>query len=321
MTIYGPDISNYQAGLYLAQLRDASFVIAKCTEGTYYQDRSYPSWQRQAQAAGQLFVWYHFLTRENVQAQVANNRRYVVDGSLPGMLDIEPAYGYSPTLQQVLDYIDEAHRQKLNLRLAYLPRWYWDQMGRPDLGQILARGVHLVNSGYPGGAGTAPQIYPGDKAPGWQAFGGVPVEIYQFTNQALDGGTSMDYNAYLGTLEQLRQLLAAGQPAGGTDMTYTVGAGWQADYPDAAAELQKYAPVGTQMDAEEAASYSAMRSIVTAYRTAQIESKLDQVLATLANPTALAAAIAAHIQGGGGVDQAALTQFIAAHLHVQLAES
>lgn len=104
-------------------------------------------------------------------------------------------------------------------------------------------------------------------------------------------------------------------------MTYTVSAGWQNDYPDAAAELQKHAPVGTTMDTEQAAAYSAMRGIVTAFRAGQIESKLDQVIATLANPAALAAAIAEHIGGGGGVDEATLTQFIATHLHIGLSES
>lgn len=108
-------------------------------------------------------------------------------------------------------------------------------------------------------------------------------------------------------------------------MTYTVGTGWENDYPDAAAELQRHAPVGTQMDAEQAAAYGAMRGIVTAYRAGQAEqkidnvsAKIDQVLATLANPAALAAAIASHLSGGGSPDPATLTQFIANHLQIRL---
>lgn len=47
MTVFGPDISSYQAGLNLSRLTDASFVIAKATEGTYYTDADYQGWRRQ----------------------------------------------------------------------------------------------------------------------------------------------------------------------------------------------------------------------------------------------------------------------------------
>lgn len=328
MTLYGPDISSYQSGLQLSKLAYASYVIAKTTEGTYYTDKDYQGWRAQARALNKPFLWYHFLSGEGAAIQAAHTKANVGDLSLPGMLDAEPAGSYNPTLDQILAYIDAAHAAGLNLRLCYLPHWYWEQMGSPDLGGLLLRGVHLVSSAYPGGTGTPTQIYPGDRAPGWASYGGVPVEIYQFTDKATDGGQPLDYNAYLGDLNAFHGLLygSSDPSTGGTDMTYTVGIGWQNDYPDAAAELQAHAPVGTQMDAEHAASYAAMRGIVTAYRAGQAEQKIDavnakvdHVLATLADPTALGAAIAAHIQAGGGTDPAALTQAIASHLRVTLA--
>lgn len=317
MTIFGPDIANYQAGLALDRLANASFVIAKTTEGTYYTDQSYQLWRRSA--GTKRFLWYHFLSGENLPAQVAHTKANVGDLSLAGMLDVEPAGQYSPTLAQTLGYIDEAHHQGLNLRLCYLPRWVWQAMGSPSLTGLRDRGVSLVASSYPGGAGTALQIYPGDGAAGWASYGDVTPLLYQFTSQALDAGQRIDYNAFKGTIEQFDAAIHVGNtPTGGPDMTYTVSAGWQNDYPDAAAELQRYAPVGTQMDAEQAAAYGAMRAIVTAFRTGQIESKLDSVINTLANPAALAAAISAHLSGGGAPDEATLTAFIAAHLKIGL---
>jgi hypothetical protein len=207
VTIYGPDISSYQHGLDLAKLASASFVLAKVTQGTYYTDADYPVWRRQAQAAAKPFGWYHFLTNENVQLQAAHTRQCVGDLTLPGMLDVEPANSYNPTWAQTLAYIDAAHAASLNLRLCYLPRWYWEQMGSPDLSALASRKVSLVASSYPGGAGTASQVYPGDGAAGWGSYGGMTPVLYQFTNQAVDGGQRIDYNAYRGSVAELTALL------------------------------------------------------------------------------------------------------------------
>jgi len=213
VTIFGPDISSFQSGLTLSRLRYASFVIAKTTEGTYYTDADYQSWRQQTENLGKPFVWYHFLSGEDAAAQARHTLANVGDAQLPGMLDAEPAGDYHPTLGQILGYIDAAHAVGLNLRLCYLPRWYWQQMGSPGLGGLLERGVHLVSSSYPRDIGGSPEyLYPGDGAAGWQGYGGVPVEIYQFTNQAADGGMSMDYNAYHSDVESLRLLLDDQRP-------------------------------------------------------------------------------------------------------------
>jgi hypothetical protein len=203
MTIFGPDISSYQAGLYLPRLADASFVIAKTTEGTYYADGDYQAWRQQAAQLAKPFVWYHFLSGEDSHAQATHTEANVGDSSLPGMLDAEPTGSFSPSLDQILAYIDAAHGAGLNLRLLYLPRWYWQQIGSPSLSPVADRKVALVSSAYPGGSGSPAAIYPGDGAAGWQPYGGMTPLIYQFTNQASDGGQSLDYNAFRGTTAQL----------------------------------------------------------------------------------------------------------------------
>lgn len=211
MTCFGPDISSYQAGLVLSRLANASFVIAKTTEGTYYTDGDYQGWRQQAATLKQLFVWYHFLSGESASAQAAHTAANVGDRSLPGMLDIEPAGSYTPTVAQALAYVDAAHAAGLNVRLAYLPRWFWEQLGSPDLSGLAARGVHLVASQYPGGTGNPERLYPGDGAAGWGGYGGLVPLIYQYTDKADDGGQSLDYNAFRGNTAQLGAALAPPQ--------------------------------------------------------------------------------------------------------------
>jgi hypothetical protein len=209
MTIFGPDISSYQSGLSLSRLADASFVIAKTTEGTYYTDADYQAWRSQAAQLRKPFVWYHFLSGESTSAQAAHTAANVGDSALPGMLDAEPEGSYSPSLAQIVGYIDAAIARGLNLRLVYLPRWYWEQIGSPDLSEISSRGVSLVSSQYPGGSGSPAVIYPGDGAAGWESYGGMTPLIYQFTNQASDGGQPLDYNAFRGTTAQLVSALSS----------------------------------------------------------------------------------------------------------------
>ncbi|MBW8804480.1 MAG: glycoside hydrolase [Catenulisporales bacterium] len=209
MTIFGPDISSYQAGLDLSRLADASFVLAKTTEGTYYTDADYQGWRSQARALGLPFIWYHFLSGEDPHAQAQHTLAHAGDSSLPGMLDAEPAGSFSPSLAQMVAYTDAAHSVGLNLRLLYLPHWYWQQMGSPNLTALRTRGLSLVSSSYPGGSGSAPRLYPGDAASGWNSYGGMAPLLYQFTNQASDAGRPLDYNAFRGTVGELIAALGA----------------------------------------------------------------------------------------------------------------
>lgn len=215
MTCFGPDISSYQSGLVLSRLADAAFVIAKTTEGTYYTDADYQAWRGQAAQLGKPFVWYHFLSGEAAAAQAAHTAANVGDKGLVGMLDFEPAGSFNPTLAQAVAYIKAAQAVGLRLLLVYLPHWYWQQLGGPDLSELAALGVHLVSSAYPGGTGSPTSIYPGDGAAGWQSYGGMTPLLYQFTNQASDGGQPLDYNAFRGTVAELQTIL------GGDDMALT----------------------------------------------------------------------------------------------------
>lgn len=315
MTIFGDDLSSYQDGINVAQIDDP-FVICKCTEGTYYTDVDYPTWRQQAASSGKIFVPYHFISAEDPEAQAKHIADKIGDRSLPLMIDFEPAGQYKPTLQQLLGLADACYRAGLHVALAYLPRWYWEQIGSPSLAQLDSRGICLVSSEYPGGTG-----YPGDNADGWRAYGGMTPLIYQFTNNAPAQGRGVDRNAFRGSAAELAADLT---PSGVHMGTYTMSAGWQNDYQDVAAELQKHIPVGTTIDDGDAAAYAMIRSFVAAERAGNISTQLAEVLQLLKQSSApapapvdvnglaaalvtpLAAALQPHVSGG--VDVQALAQ-------------
>lgn len=324
MTIFGTDISSYQNGLDLSRLTASAFVIAKTTEGTYYTDSGYQGWRRQAAVLHKPFVWYHFLSGEDAHAQVAHTKANLGDATLPGMLDVEPTGSFHPSLAQVLAYADAAHDAGLNLRLLYLPRWYWQQIGSPSLKPAAERGLFLVSSAYPGGTGSPAELYPGDSAPGWQSYGGMTPLLYQYTNQASDGGQALDYNAFRGSLQQFTAYLQipTSTQTGGTTMGsippsiahHFAGLDLSNDFPPNATFDETTALIWTDGRAE------------AAYRQAAINTaKLDQLLARpgAAAPApvdvvALAAALAPLLHAGATADEVATA--VVTHLEETLAK-
>lgn len=299
MTILGPDVSSYEKGLDLSRLDDAAFFIAKASEGTYYTDDAYQGWRRQAASLGRPFIWYHFLSTEDAVAQVAHTKACIGDLELPGMLDFEPTKTMRPTMAHALDYADAAEAAGLNLRLVYLPRWYWQELGSPYLSGLTARGLYLVSSNYPGGSGNPEQLYPGDSGPGWQAYGGpkplTPL-IWQYTDKATDGGRTEDFNAFRGTVPQLRAYLS--RPASTTtkglfDMTGgTIPASIASQDPDLPDIAGKF-PAGQPFDNETALIWTDERAAAANEHARQAR---DAVTALSALTTADDAAAATHLQ-------------------------
>lgn len=302
MTEFLADISSFQHGLRIADLGDCVGVLAKCSEGTYYGDADYNGWRLQTAAAGKIFVAYDFVRAdEDPDAQAAWIAAHIVDASLPLMLDVETEGTSKPSIGQVLALADRCRARGLRPKIAYIPYWYWQQIGSPDLTGLWSRGMGLISSAYPGGSGTAAQLYPGDSAAGWLSYGGMAPALYQFTDKASDGGQLLDMNAYRGTRDQLAAFLGTTSTTpGGQGMAYTVDiSGWQRDYPDVAGALAQHIPSGTVVDAEHAAAMAMMRSFVAAERTATIEDLVRQLLARPSTQpvdvAALAAALAPHI--------------------------
>jgi hypothetical protein len=324
MTIFGPDISSYQSGLDLSRLASASFVIAKTTEGTYYTDANYQAWRRQAAGLGKPFVWYHFLSGEDSRAQAQHTLSNVGDSALPGMLDAEPAGSFSPSLAQMVAYVDAAHAAGLNLRLVYLPRWYWQQIGSPGLSALANRGVQLVSSSYPGGSGGAPGIYPGDGAAGWQSYGGMTPLLYQFTAQASDGGQLLDYNAFRGSIDQLLAYLQ--NPTGPTEENMPL---TQQEIQAIAQAVYRYGEESVTVNGAVVKSvplgnlahgaWVALNDAAGA--VPQMRSQVDNLFhrAAAASADAIGTVVAEHLTAGGGATKEDIANAVAAHFAQKLA--
>lgn len=138
-------------------------------------------------------------------------------GSNWAMLDVEPyaalrERGLVPGWEDVLEFAAQ-WRLASRIPLAfYIARWVWDgYLGRPDLRKL---GGPLVSARYIMGAtpGPAGDLYAGsggDTGAGWEPYGGVVPDIWQFTSsaQVLGASAFSDVNAFRGTAAELRALL------------------------------------------------------------------------------------------------------------------
>ncbi len=213
MTIWYPDVSNNQwssvsdAIRFMEQLVLEGFsgVSHKCSEGDYFQDPYFAPVQKWCSANNFPLLPYHYVTTDNPAAQaqtfVAN-----AGGAKVAMFDWEANGGDLANYYAVAAAFNAAG---VNVGVGYCPKWYYDEVGGGDLSQAGA----VVSSGYPGGSGYASTIYAnagGDNGEGWAPYGGVTPTCWQFTDQALIAGITVDCNAFKGTQEQLAQLFTGG---------------------------------------------------------------------------------------------------------------
>lgn len=214
MTLFLTDIASYQAGLVLGNIKpDCVGVFVKATQGVNYVDPFYAAWRAEASKAGLLFAAYHYDTTDDVNAQVAHIAANIGDKKVPLMFDVEKGSG---DLANTINLIKASSAAGLNPRVTYLPKWYWEQIGSPDL-RPLSELVAITSSDYPSGQpGTPFQLYPGDSASGWASYGGITPTFYQFTDMGLVGGQKLDVNAYRGSMEQLAHALGLDSPVSGT---------------------------------------------------------------------------------------------------------
>ena len=206
MTTYGLDESHYQNGLaiigdHLIQ-QGYHFFIPKASEGAHYIDPTFKTKWSQIRRAGALGAAYHFITKTPA-ADPADNCELAIghDRSVRIMVDLE---AYGATLADANAFRAEMNRRGYHVPLLYLPHWYWQQIGSPNLA-----GWTLVSSAYPSSQhayGSA--LYPGDTGSGWAAYGGVTPTLWQFASTGEVDGYSgnVDLDAFRGTLNQLRAL-------------------------------------------------------------------------------------------------------------------
>ena len=218
MTLFYPDVSNnnwrttQDAINFLSRLAGEGFdaVCHKVTEGSGYRDPYWPAVRDWCKANDMLLVGYHYVRVGDPTGQARLYRDHVGDTSIPCMLDFEANSGDIANFWAVADAFNAAGVQ---IALSYLPHWYWEQIGRPNLTGVPG----LVASAYPGGNGYASTVYEfggGSQGSGWAPYGGIYPAVWQFTDKATVAGIPVDANAFRGSLADFKQLL--GINTGGT---------------------------------------------------------------------------------------------------------
>ncbi|MEZ0051118.1 lysozyme [Mycobacterium sp. MAA66] len=222
MTLYGPDTSNNNfssvsaAIAFVSQLpgQGFSWIEQKVSEGNYYQDPYWPVISQWCRRNSFPCIGYHYVTTDEpaTQAQtwLANH------GGSYAMLDFEANSGDIHNFWAVVDAFNNAG---VHISLSYIPHWYWQQIGSPDLSQVPG----LIASNYVSGTGYASNLYPGNDNPNyWFGYGGATPQLLQFTDAAQIGTLTVDCNAFAGTLDQLIALLQGGSMTGPDPTTATL---------------------------------------------------------------------------------------------------
>jgi len=203
MTIFFPDVSGYNGGLRIQPNTVA--VGARATLADRVADASYTGFRQQAATLGALFFAYHWLNHGNAAAQAQWCFQHV--GGTPLMIDAEDVAGNTGyagplTVQDILAFTTAYRALGGVVHLVYLPHWYWqNDMGSPDLRPLAAAGLALVSSNY--------ATY-SDTGPGWAPYGAVTPTIWQYTDKLPYGGQAVDFNAFRGSVTELRALIEGG---------------------------------------------------------------------------------------------------------------
>lgn len=208
VAIFGIDISNNNGVVDIDRVKAEGFqfVWAKVSEGATFRDTFWPRTRDWCRKAGLLLAGYHYVREGDSDAQADTFVAQLGDKSIPAMLDFEDGSGGIENYWAVKEAIEA---RGVHVALSYIPRWYWQRIGSPDLSGVPG----LIQSSYVTGTGYASVLYPGDTSSFWNAFGGKAPDILQFTSQAQVAGKILDANAFRGSIEQLRALLNPNTPS------------------------------------------------------------------------------------------------------------
>lgn len=204
MVTFGIDVSHHQPTLDFNALRrdGVEFVFIKSTEGASFVDPEFTTNLAAARAAELSVAAYHFVRGGAFAGAQAALIAGVVPRDVPVLLDVESGSG---GVALARDLVDQLRARGYRVPLLYLPRWYWQELGQPSLAGL----PPLWSSRYPDNVvddlrreyAVVPPTY-------WNGYGGVDVEVLQFTSSArVAGYAPLDANAYRGTREQLTRLL------------------------------------------------------------------------------------------------------------------
>lgn len=261
MTLYGVDLHpTFQAGISIEQIyvEGFSFLSVKVSEAMSNRwEAGAADWFRRGKTVGLSCLAYHYLRPVDIPGQARLFAASLARCGVPGVIDAEALAddGHTPTL--TISMIREFHTTLLRLGapvpFLYLPRWYWERIGSPDLSGL----PNLWASSYVTGAGFASALYELITPRSWTPYGHLPVSVLQFSDTALVAGQHIDVNVYEGTATQFAALLTGAvsnlnsstQPKD-VDMTYQL--------------LPTRIPIGTTPDTPIDGTWDAVEDTITA---------------------------------------------------------
>jgi hypothetical protein len=240
VTIFGNDASKWQGDVRWAQVDTVcAFGWEKVSEGPgkglpggYVSERwrpEKPEMEARASASGFIPGGYLFLAEGDGARQAEFFA--AAAGDMAGFMiavDVEPRS--DPATGQVISRptIGQARACVARLRVlyprhpvgGYVPNWYWQQIGRPDLTFT----DYLWASHYVETTGSPAQIYATVPRSFWAGYGGSAVHLLQFTDKASVPGVDgpSDCSAWRGTPGQLRDLVLPRKAAAPTRREHDV---------------------------------------------------------------------------------------------------
>ena len=203
-TSFGVDISNWQKGINVAQIKREGFdfAICKVSEGAGYLDPQWRGFRDQAVAAGLHVGGYIFVNPwDSAQSQVDAYLRN--DGAKNVcVLDVEDhrATVSMSLVRDIRDRLKAAGVRKVGF---YTYRPYHQKMGSPSLTDFDFVWVAAYGNNP---SGYASVIYPGDRADGWAPMGGVIPLMWQFGSKGSVAGMSIDVNAVRDGVDAVAEL-------------------------------------------------------------------------------------------------------------------
>lgn len=191
MTVWFWDVSNHQSTTPPLDAWDG--LIAKASEGSNFQDGRFWQHINVARAAGKIHGGYHFLRSDAPIKDQVDTFTAVCPPDIAAVPDVEWIRDKTgriisaPTLDQTREFVDRLLQKGYHVPMQYLPRWYWNFWGQPDLSGL----PPLWGSYYPDYVARPRDLaWSMIPASAKQGFGGLPLVALQFTSSPLDQNRS-----------------------------------------------------------------------------------------------------------------------------------
>ena len=217
MTLFYPDVSNNNWGCpqltddgqerlydFLSNLDGFAGVAHKISEGVSFVDPYGVLCKQWCVKNNFPFSGYHFVTNDSPSAQVQNYLN--AGGDENAQLDFEhmnsATGGATLNIDIFWSLVSCFNAAGVGVKMAYIPRWYWGDIGQPDLSELATNGIKMVSSSYPCGYnyGSALDLYGASGSVGWESYGGATPSAWQFTSTCNVAFIQpVDCNAYEGT--------------------------------------------------------------------------------------------------------------------------